>query len=97
MSKDINTPDTNNRIVSKQITLVEVANHSAQSDCWIAIEGGVYDVTDFIPTHPGGDQILQGCGKDATGIFNSRPNDGTSHSGGARNILSKYKIGDLAK
>ncbi len=82
---------------SKEITLSEVANHSTQSDCWIAIEGGVYDVTDFISTHPGGDQILQGCGKDTTGMFNSRPTDGTSHSGNARNILSKYRIGDLAK
>ena len=37
---------------SKEITLSEVANHSTQSDCWIAIEGGVYDVTDFISHIP---------------------------------------------
>jgi len=98
MFKDTKTPIINNsKNVSEQISISEIGNHSTSTDCWIAIEGGVYDVTDFIPDHPGGDQILQGCGKDATGMFNSRPNDGTSHSGSARSILSKYKIGDLAK
>jgi cytochrome b involved in lipid metabolism len=35
----------------------------------MAIRGKVYDVTKFISKHPGGNQILNGCGKDATSYF----------------------------
>jgi cytochrome b involved in lipid metabolism len=63
----------------------------------MAISGNVYDVTSFIPNHQGGDQILLGCGKDATDMFDSRPNDGTSHSNRARQMLLNYQIGVLAK
>jgi cytochrome b involved in lipid metabolism len=58
----------------------------------MAISGNVYDVTSFIPNHPGGDQILMGCGKDATSLFT-----GQGHSGRAYNILPQYQIGVLAK
>jgi len=81
----------------RQITLSEVSNHSISSDCWLVIDGNVYDVTKYIPSHPGGSQILQGCGKDATSIFNSRPNDGTSHSDRARVLLPNYQVGVLVK
>ncbi len=92
-SASSNTSDTN----TKSITLAEIATHKDAASCWMAIEGNIYDVTDFIPNHPGGDEILLGCGKDATAIFNSRPGDGTSHSDRARVQLSKYQIGVLSK
>jgi cytochrome b involved in lipid metabolism len=82
---------------TKQIAVSELAKHATPSDCWIAIEGKVYNVTDFIPGHPGGQIITTGCGKDATTMFNSRPNDGTSHSTRARDLLSGYQIGTLNK
>jgi cytochrome b involved in lipid metabolism len=75
-------------------TLADVANHATAQDCWMAISGKVYDVTAYIPMHPGGDRMLVGCGKDATSYFNQRP-DGTSHSDRARAILDQYYIGDL--
>jgi cytochrome b involved in lipid metabolism len=81
----------------KTITLSEVSKHKDASNCWIAIEGNVYDVTSFVPNHPGEEAILLGCGKDATEMFNSRPNDGTSHSNKARQLLQKFLIGVLAK
>lgn len=78
-------------------TLTQVAEHTQRDDCWLVIEGKVYDVTPFIKSgfHPGRDAILQGCGRDATIMFNSRPNDGTSHSARARAMLPKYYIGEL--
>jgi len=82
-------------IETTTFTLDDVAKHASQNDCWMAIEGNVYNVTDFVSTHPGGEAILQGCGKDATGIFNTRPNDGSSHSGRARTMLEKYLVGSL--
>ncbi|HTK03324.1 MAG TPA: cytochrome b5-like heme/steroid binding domain-containing protein [Alphaproteobacteria bacterium] len=81
----------------KTFTLEEISNHKDATSCWMAIGGKVYDVTSFIPNHPGGDQILLGCGKDATEMFNNRPTDGTSHSSRARDMLQKFEIGNLAK
>ena len=68
-------------------TLEEVISHDNKDDCWLAIEGGVYDATPFIASgqHPGRDAILAGCGIDATELFNTRPMcSGTPHSDQAR-------------
>lgn len=80
------------------LTLDEVAKHSTDKDCWLAIEGKVYDVTPYITAaiHPGKAAILEGCGKDATELFNTRPmGSGTPHSDKARGFLSKYYLGEL--
>ena len=80
-------------------TLEDVSPHSKAEDCWIVIEGNVYDMTPYIQKqlHPGGAAILFGCGKDATAVFNMRPKDKTAHSQNARNILKNYFLGALAK
>lgn len=85
---------------NKSYTLTEIAKHSTKDDCWFAIEDKVYDATPFIASqkHPGGAAILEGCGKDATELFNTRPmGSGTPHSDNARDNLSNFYIGDLAK
>lgn len=30
-----------------------LAKHNKESDCWVAYKGEVYDVTEFLPKHPG--------------------------------------------
>ncbi len=77
------------------ITLADVAKHATEQDCWMVIHDNVYDVTKFIPNHPGGKAILMGCGKDATKMFEQRPGDGGSHGGGARSQLEQFQIGNL--
>lgn len=84
-------------VITKAITMEEVGRHADQNSCWMVIGSNVYDVTSFITEHPGGPVILAGCGKDASILFNGRPNDGTSHSSRARNMLSSLQIGVLAK
>ncbi|GJN67121.1 cytochrome b2, mitochondrial precursor [Purpureocillium lilacinum] len=45
------------------------ANDNAKS-CWVIIHGKAYDVTEFLPEHPGGQKIiLKYAGKDATEEF----------------------------
>ncbi len=78
-------------------TLADVAMHSTADGCWMAIHGKVYDVTTWIPMHPGGNAILEGCGKDATTLFETRPmGSGTPHSDRARSLMQNYYIGELS-
>ncbi|WWD01546.1 hypothetical protein V866_008491 [Kwoniella sp. B9012] len=54
----------------KLISYDEVQKHRTKDDCWVIIDGNVYDVTDFLAQHPGGEGvILANAGKDATKIF----------------------------
>lgn len=56
----------------QQISYQEVQKHNKRNDCWIIIRGQVYDVTEFIPKHPGGDKIIvSNAGQDVTEIFES--------------------------
>lgn len=64
-----------------------VKNHGEK---WIVIEGIVYDVKNFIKTHPGGEKYIKmGIGKDMTTAFNGGMYD---HSNGARNLLSTLRV-----
>lgn len=48
----------------------EVAEHNTRESCWIIVHGKVYDVTEFLPDHPGGAKIiLKYAGKDATAEY----------------------------
>lgn len=47
-------------------SIEEVSKHNTIEDAWIAIDGYVLNVTDWIDNHPGGKSILRGLGKDHT-------------------------------
>jgi len=52
------------------VTLEEVALHNHSSDAWTVIDGVVYNLTDYIVFHPGGEpKIMEAAGKDATRRF----------------------------
>ncbi|PSN69753.1 hypothetical protein BS50DRAFT_618748 [Corynespora cassiicola Philippines] len=69
--------------------------HRKGSRMWIGVKGGVYDVTDFLPMHPGGTLIVAAsAGLDATKTF-----DELAHSSNPEvsSLLSKYFIGHLSQ
>ncbi len=76
------------------LTTAEVAQHTDKNSCWTIIDGNVYDVTSFISSHPGGDRILEACGKDGSQLFASQGGEG-SHSESARGQLNELLIGAL--
>ncbi|KAK4575237.1 hypothetical protein LTR86_001089 [Recurvomyces mirabilis] len=49
------------------VTVEEIKKHNSPDDCWIVVDGKVWDITDFAPEHPGGGQIIwKHAGRDAT-------------------------------
>jgi cytochrome b involved in lipid metabolism len=75
------------------ITLAQVAQHSTTNDCWMVIQGKVYNVSTYIGRHPGGNTIVSGCGVDATTMFNAK--GGRGHSQSAWNLLPQFFVGAL--
>lgn len=75
------------------IDATELAEHNHKDSCWKAIDGMVYDLTGYIPEHPGDEQLtLAWCGKDASQAWhNKRP--GKPHGPVAAMLLPNYLIG----
>lgn len=92
------TPDTTEATTTtaldKPYTLAKVALHNTATDCWTVVSGKVYDISEFVPNHPGGEAIIQACGVDGTVLFTTRSN-GTPHPSKAQQELQKYYIADL--
>jgi cytochrome b involved in lipid metabolism len=77
------------------LTPSEVAKHTSSNDCWMIVSGSVYNVTSYLPIHPGGASEIQPfCGKDGTNAFATQGGRG-SHSGQAQNDLSSLLLGML--
>jgi cytochrome b involved in lipid metabolism len=36
------------------ISVEEISKHKTPEDCWIVVDGNVWDITEFAPEHPGG-------------------------------------------
>ena len=43
---------------TKMYAVKDLKQHTTEDDCWIAINGKVYDVTHFLDEHPGGFDII---------------------------------------
>ncbi len=43
----------------KTFTREEVAKNNTEESLWLIIDSNVYDVTDFIDAHPGGEAVLK--------------------------------------
>ncbi|KAH7026137.1 cytochrome b5-like heme/steroid binding domain-containing protein [Microdochium trichocladiopsis] len=79
--------------MSKTFTLKEVGEHKDGDSLWLAVDNGVYDISNFLDEHPGGAKILKRmAGKDASKQF-------WKYHG--KTVLDKYgdklKIGTLAE
>ena len=75
-------------------TLKEVSKHNTKdSRIWVTYGNGVYDITDFVPQHPGGsDKIMMAAGGSVDPFWMLY---GVHKNPNVLAILEKYKIGNL--
>jgi predicted heme/steroid binding protein len=54
-----------------QLSWEELGRHNSREDCWVAIGGVVYDLSDFLAVHPGGEALVldAAAGGDASEVF----------------------------
>ncbi|KRX05463.1 Cytochrome b5-like heme/steroid binding domain [Pseudocohnilembus persalinus] len=73
----------------KEITWEEVSKHNTSEDCWIVVDGLVYQVQDYLDDHPGGPIVISSRGgKDV-----SKPFRDAGHSDEAIKKLKTLQIG----
>ncbi|MBI3563805.1 MAG: cytochrome b5 domain-containing protein [Elusimicrobia bacterium] len=78
----------------RAVAAAELARHATPADCWIAVDGGVYAVSAYLPEHPAPPGLIEPwCGKDASAPF--RDKGGGPHSAAARAALETYRVGEL--
>ena len=74
----------------------EVAKHASETDLWLIIKNKaidrmcVYDLTEYVEDHPGGEAILTNAGGDATEGFH-----GPQHPASVHDLVREYHIGYL--
>ena len=88
---DIENQQKGEKVGLRMMGLEAVGEHNTAEDCWVAIDGNVYDLTDFLSLHPGGSQVLLDvAGQDASKKFLE-----AGHSMKARKMMTKYLSGHI--
>ncbi|MBK9363424.1 MAG: cytochrome b5 domain-containing protein [Rubrivivax sp.] len=79
----------------RRYTLAEVARHATPADCWMAIDGGVYDFSAYLPQHPSDPALIEPwCGREASEAYRTKTR-GRPHSQRATAMMAGYRMGTL--
>ncbi|XP_039758051.1 sulfite oxidase, mitochondrial isoform X2 [Pararge aegeria] len=73
-------------------TAEEVSKHDNKKSFWVTYKHGVYDVTTFLPSHPGGEQIYNAAGLSIEPFWNVY---GMHKTEEVFKLLESYRIGNL--
>ena len=75
-------------------TMTQVRANNTAANCWAVIDDSVYDLTNWIKSHPGGSGAIVGlCGTDGSSSFSVK--HGNQSRPAAQ--LNSYRLGPLAK
>ena len=86
------TAPSDQATTSNALTMDAVAQKNTVDNCWVVVNGMVYDLTGYANSHPGGAvNISNICGTDATNAFTNQ------HGGQSKpnNVLSGFEVGAL--
>lgn len=80
-------------------TMDQVAAHNTEDDCWMAVDGKVYDGARAASFHAKlKDKFVALCGTDATGAFMTRGQEPPNpHPESASSVLESIYLGDLVE
>ncbi|EMC98132.1 hypothetical protein BAUCODRAFT_121029 [Baudoinia panamericana UAMH 10762] len=57
--------------MAQKVSVAEITKHATPDDCWVVVNGKVYDLSKFAPNHPGGpEMVYKYAGKDGTKTYN---------------------------
>jgi cytochrome b involved in lipid metabolism len=74
--------------------MTQVRANNTATNCWAVIDDSVYDLTNWIKSHPGGSGAIVGlCGTDGSAAFSIK--HGNQSRPAAQ--LNSYRLGPLAK
>ena len=94
VKEETTQPNSKTRLYSEDAetySLDEIEKHKTKNDCWMAVKGNVYDVTDYIKLGKHKPIIIEGCGLDATDLFA----DSHEKKPDAYELLDDFYIGTL--
>ena len=70
------------------VTMEQVRAHSVEADCWVVLNGNVYDMTSYSNSHPGGSSFITDlCAQDGTDLYDA------FHPIGLLRTIDRYQIG----
>lgn len=77
----------------QRFSLTEVARHSNAEDCWMVINGTVYNFTAYLPEHPSKPSfILPWCGREASEAYQTKTRN-RAHTPQADQAMPQFSIG----
>lgn len=80
---------------SREFTMQDLAQHNTPQDCYVAYQGSVYDITSYLPEHPGGiRKAAQMCGENID-TFSDQHSGGSFSSPQAQEVLTPLEVGKL--
>lgn len=93
--REIPAPRTSPETIDAEgYTLDDVAAHATIDDCWLAVDGMVYDASGYAAAHPGGaSRIANICGTDATEAFRNQH----GNQGSPNRTLAGFEVGALVR
>lgn len=73
-------------------TRAEVGKHKTpETGIWVTYKNGVYDITDFVKLHPGGNKVLLAAGSSVDPFWAIYQQHNHAH---VHETLEKYRIGE---
>lgn len=87
----------NEREGFNEYTLGEVQQHTSVDDLWTIFNNEVYDITNFINSHPGGNIIMNAGGRNLEEVWEEYGYEWHSGNSNVINALNNYKIGTLVE
>lgn len=80
----------------KSIALDELRKHNSDADCWMAIDGSVYDMSPYMKVHAKKCKEMnfaEHCGTDASAVWGKKETSKTPHKKKSHRGMLDSKVG----